>query len=248
MLTVDELLKNLSYGVFSNISLGNEGAGEIKEDRIESIIHYLNEGLTALHTEFVLSEKILTLVTFGNKSNYILNASNSFEGTGTTYDPSNLDPEGPNIVDYPDQPFLNDIIKIMSVFTVEGYKLPINDLESLHSVFTPHSELIQVPNPVNEGFLSIEYQANHPKIVGKMTEEGIDYKDEVINIPAVLHSALYSYIAYNVFSHMNTPENTNKASEHLQLYTQTIAKVVTKDLVSESRAFSNTKFYKGGWI
>lgn len=248
MLTVDELLKNLSLGVFSNISLGLDGAGAIKADRIPNIIHYLNEGLTALHTEFVLSEKMLTLITFGNKSNYVLNSSNSFTGTNTIYDPNNLDPLGPNILDSDEEPFLDDIIKIMSVYSSTGYNLPINDLENVYSVFTPHSELLQVPNASDDAHLSIEYQANHPKIVGVQGEDSISFEGQTINIPAVLHSALYSYIAYKVYSHMNTPENTGKASEHLQLYTQTIQKVVTKDLVSESRAFSNTKFRKGGWI
>lgn len=245
MLTVADVLRNLSLGVFSNLSLGDEGSGAIKEDRIPNVLLYLNEGLTELHTQFVLSEKILTLLTFGHKSNYSLTADNSFANNGMDYDPEAEDPDGPNIIDSDEEPFQEDIIKIMSVYTSDGWKLPLNDLESSLSVFTPHSGLLQVPNPDAGHHLSIEYQANHAQI---QWDECGKFLTQKVDIPPVLHDALYSYIAYKVYSSMNTQENNAKAREHLELFNLVCRKVVDRDLVSESRSFTNTKFHKGGWV
>ena len=245
MLSFDKLLQNLSLGVFSNLAIGSEGAGFIQEDSRAKIGLYTNEALTELYGQFILSEKSFDLLTFAEKGEYVINSTNSFIGSGLVYDPAVLDPNGPNIIDSEDKPFKDDVIKILSIDTPRGYKLPINDPENGCSAFSPHSELLRFNAPVEGEVLTVRYQANHAEIiVGKCG----GYDDQTVDLPKVLHDALYSYIAYKVFTSMNTPENTAKAREHLQLYTQILAKVVNKDLVSESTVFTHDKFENGGWV
>lgn len=246
MLKVKDVLESLSLGVFSNLSIGNEGDGTIKATSISNVVLHLNEALTSLYGRFTLSEKILYLLTFGNRVEYSLVAENSFSSKGLEYDPNSINPSGPYIIDELDDPFYNDIIKIMSVYNSYGTHLPLNDLEASNSIFSPHNRIIQVPNPLHGDILTLEYHANHKKIV--YDANNISSLDQVVDLPEVLYEALYSYIAYKVYGNMNTKETVFRSRDHKKAYEEECIRVVERDLVMESRSFTNSKFDNRGWV
>lgn len=256
MLILGEMLKNLSYGPLQNLAIGEEGAGYIMETRLPSVIHNINEGLDDLHRRFLLSEKSLTMLVFDHKTDYIIDSCFSFSQSSGLFDPDNLDPDGPYILDLGEEPFKDDMIKILSVFTEQGIELPVNDIHAKDSIFTPHSLKIQIPDPSQMEMLSIVYQALHPKLsLEPPQDEVLDINlgesspfQQRIIIPNVLHSALYSYVAYKTYSNMNTQESSAKAAEHYNMYQSICQTVVEKDLVSESRPIGDVKFKKGGWV
>lgn len=246
MLTINEIFQNLSYGVLQNLALGEEGSGFILETRRPAVVFNINEALDDLHRRFLLSEKILTIRVFDHITSYKIGMENTFSNLGVDYDPSMEDPNGPYIIDSLDQPFQNDMIKILSAFTGSGYELPINDVNSCDSIFTPHGSLIQVPDPSRLTTLVVEYQAHHPKLNYDVSDP--DTLDQEVELPNVLHSALYAYVAYKSYSNMNTQESSSKAAEHFNMYQGICQNVIEKDLVSESRPTSDIKFLRGGWV
>ena len=246
MLTVNKIFQNLSYGVLQNLAIGEEGSGYILETRRPAVIFNINEALDDLHRRFLLSEKILTLLVFDHITTYKINTEMSFSSLGINYDPDNVDVDGPYILDSVELPFENDLIKILSAYTGSGYSLPINDINSPSSIFTPHSSLIQIPDPSRMNTLVIEYQALHPRLTYDMGNA--DALDQEVDIPNVLHSALYSFVAYKTYSNMNTQESSSKAAEHFNMYQGICQNVIEKDLVSEGRPTSDIKFLKGGWV
>lgn len=53
---LSEIFKQLSLGELSQLAIGNDGIGEIKEEDYEKVIAHINLGLTALYTRFNLKE------------------------------------------------------------------------------------------------------------------------------------------------------------------------------------------------
>ena len=232
---VSELFTRLSYGPFSNLSLGMDGNGSIATDKKPQIVGHINEALLKLYSKFVLKENDLILEMSGGIRNYRMTSANAA---------SNLTP-APNstlyIRDTTERPFRNDVIRILEVRDRYGLELPLNDIEHPCSVFTPQPDVLQVPSPMTGELLGVLYQARHPYIA-------LDNYTAEIDIPSTLESALVSYIAYLTYTNMNTQESTAKAAEHMSVYLQTCEEIDQKDLVSNSYSQSNTRFSKRGWI
>lgn len=236
-MNLSDLFNDLALAELSNLSM-SEGGTIIPEKRPQ-ITAYANEGLLALHSLFVLKEKDMLIEMREGVTNYHLlrRYANSSYSEDNPPDRWNM----PYIVDTVSEPFLEDVIKVLSVYTSFGDKMPLNDSEDCMSVFTPQSTVLQVPFPIAGQSLAIEYQAKHVKL----DECGCD---AIIELPDVLWRALKAYIASKAFMHMNTQENTMKGQEHMAVYQAVCNEAVERDLVSSSSSFTNSRFKKRGWI
>lgn len=234
---VSELLKQLALGELNNLAMSEDGT--IMVNRIPRIINYANEGLLRLYTKFVLKEQTLMLEMREDVTFYHLLKRFAY----SNYDPANPPAawDMPYILDMNREPFEQDVIKVLSVYGPDGYKLPLNDLERSDSVFTPQSEILQVPRPQTGKTLALEYQCKHKRIPDE------DYESFEIVLPECLHSALRAHIAAKVFSHMNTAENTAKGQEHEMVYLSICQQAIDNDLVNTSSSTTNIKFQKRGW-
>lgn len=235
---VSDLLKRLAIGELNNLHLASTGV--IQEEKIPQILMYLNEGLLRLHTRFLLREKSLVIQMREEVTNYHLVKKFAL----SQYDPENPPASWnkPYILDLSHDNFEGDVIKILSVYDYTGTKLPINDIEDSMSVFTPQPNILQIPFPVQDLMMGVEYQARHPIIPDE------DYSNIEVEIPECLESALQCYIAGKVYSHMNTQENSLKGQEYLMLFEASCQEVVDRDLVSETRIATNSRFEKRGWV
>lgn len=244
-MVISDLFAMLSYGELSNLAMSNDGNGTIIASSQPKIVQYANEALLRLYSRFVLKENDLIIemqewITF-----YHLTPPYAVTYTppaGTASQPVRY------IMDIPSQPFLGDVIKVMAVFDSEGENLPLNDDAQMFSVFTPQVNVLQVPQPVYRHsssvsgvrYITVLYQARHAKLLGDLQEE--------ICIPDIILGAFTSYIAYKVFSHMNTTDSTAKAQEYLGMYESICADVTDRDLVNSSISTSNESFHERGWI
>ena len=147
----------------------------------------------------------------------------------------------PYIKDLPREPFTEDVIKILAVYSSFGQEMPLNDPERADSLFTPQADVLQVPGPVDRAALSVLYQARHPELY-------VDQPDDPIELPVVLHGAMRAYIAYQVFDHMNTQEAAAKAQSHQQNFQSICEEAVDRDLVASSSSQTNTRFQRRGWV
>ena len=232
---LNELYKRLSYGELSNLSIGSEGSGTIIVEKQPIILFLANEALRELSKRFVLRENVLLIEQQEGVINYRLDPIYSIqnaEASGVEY---------PYIVDSPDAPFNDVVLKILQVYDECGRELPLNDRDNYWSLFTPQNNLLQIPNPQVGSSLSINYQTFLKPILGVDLEETID-------IPVVLEKALTSYIAGHVLGNMNTQESNAKSQEHLLRFQAICAEAEEKDLLSISNSDTNKKFEQRGWI
>ena len=234
-MNIERLFEKLSYGELSNLSMSVEGSGTIDENAQPRILNFANEGLSSLFSQFNLLEKQLVLELREGISNYQLKSEFAY---------SKHDSNSENdwfILDSDDEPFLDDIILITEVMASNGDSLPINDPSCPESVFTPQEKLLQVPRILLGSALSVKYRANHPLLTME------DLTQEIL-LPLVLEKALTSWIAYNVYSSMNGPENSSKAQEYMSMFTSICNNAESMNLVNNSSGSSNSRFVRGGWV
>lgn len=229
---VEDLFSRLSYGELSNLSIGNEGRGSIREEDIPKVTAHVNDGLLRIYSRFVLSTKQLLVEQVRHITNYHL-IPKFAESSGS-------DVEWPYIKDLPDEKFEGDLIRILEVKDDRG-TLPLNDTGNPHSLFTPYPQVLQVPEPRAGKPLSIEYQARH------ITLNNDDLEQEIL-IPFVLEGALQSFVAYKIFNHMNGQDNQVKSQEHLNTYDGICTDVEARDLVNATTATSHYKLEERGFV
>lgn len=234
MLTVEELCRQLSYGRFSNLAIGNEGVGTVRESDLNKVISGLNSALTRIYSRFALSEKQVMIVQQAHITNYHLDKRFAL------CNPERLPEHVPYILDLPNEPFINDAIKIIAVFDSLGSVIAINDETHPFSLFTPSPTTLQIPLPKHDEPMSVQYQAAHPRL-----EYGV--KQTEVIVPLVLEEALLSYTAYSIYSNMNTQESTVKAAEHLQMYEVVCTEVESQGYASIASQGSN-KFTTRGFV
>lgn len=234
-MNIEDLFTSLSYGELNNLSMSADGSGSIEESKQPQILLYANEGLLRLYGRFLLKENDVLIEMVEHITNYHLKK----KFAESSYDPEVV--HYPYIKDLINEPFNEDVIKIIAVYNSLGQKVPLNDSERIDSVFTPQATMLQVPRPINGATLSVMYQAKHPKLT-------LEDLSQEIELPDVLHGALTSFIASRVFSHMNTDVSTAKAAEHLAQFDAICADVEDRDLVQTSIATTNARFGKRGWV
>lgn len=236
---IDELFRQLSLGELSNLSISADGSGTIKPEQHQKIILYTQTALNALYGKFLLLEKTLMLTPLAGIGRYPLLARHSIYGR----------PDGeisdPYIIDTPEEPFSEDVIKVLSVMDQEGRQVFLNDEGAAFSLFTPAPQVIQFPREIPSWVkilsLSLTYQAKHPQL----DPENLDQDFE---IPSVLETALRYHIAGSVYSHMNGDSNTAKGLEFMTKYEKEVAEVIDRDLVSQTGSSSNHRFNRNGWV
>ncbi len=233
-MNLEKLYRDLSFGELSNLSLSGNGSGTILEKDRPKVLHAINEALLRLFARFDLKVKDTVIQTYKHITFYRLlpRYAESQEDTS---------PEDYlYIKDLFREPFIDDVLKVMSVYDGRNNRLPLNDSAQPNSLFTPETKLLQVPDPRDNQYLSIIYRAKHPELTGDLDQE--------IEVPDVLHSAVRSYTAYHLYNNMGTEGAVATGSMHLNKFEVTCAEVIAQDLVNSSIVSTNTRFERGGWI
>ena len=234
---VSDLYRDLSYGELSNLSLANNGDGTIRDDAKPRLILYANEALLRLHSQFTLKEQDVLVQMHAHVTFYHLLPRFALHA-GTAYVP----PEPLRyILDMPEEHFQGDVLSILAVHDTMGRRLALNDEHSTYSAFTPQADILQIPTPIQGQAVSVHYQTTHRRLVP-------DDPSQEIYLPEVLRGALTAFIAYKVFSHMNTQESTAKAAEHLQVYQGICKEAEDRNTLSTSLANSFVLFELRGWV
>lgn len=234
-MNIKQLFQDLSFGELSTLSLAQDGNGFITDAGKERLIRFANDGLLKLYSRFVLKESEVVIEQVESITNYhlLLKFAESQAGTSTQ---THL-----YIKDLPEEPFKEDVVRILKVFDGNNCELRLNDDANPLSLFTPQAKVLQVPNPVTGVPLAINYQAMHEELV---LDEALDQE---IELPEVLHSALRNWIAYRCFCQVKTQESMAAGQDHLGQFETTCAEVIANDLVGNTTSQTNNRFQLNGW-
>ncbi len=198
---LQEIFDHLSASVLTQISIGGQTQGVVNSENRQRVTGMITQGLTDLHTRFLLKEKFCRLLLSPTTSIYQLNAkfaqSNADSGELTKY------------IDDSEMPFLDDITRVHSVTTDGGFELFTSPaakykvrLVSQTSVQVPQAILTQsndLPPVYKTEGLVVTYCANHPA-VGKTALSLMDPDTVDIDLPVQYLQALLYYVGHMAYT------------------------------------------------
>jgi hypothetical protein len=129
--------------------------------------------------------------------------------------------------------------RVLQVFakhtnTIDGYsvdydsqELPINDMNSPDSVFTPTPFILHVPRPTDGQVLSIMLCVEPPFV----TESNIDTLEFIV--PSALLESIVNYVAWRAYKSMSGSSDT-EMSVHYSAYISSVTDAYKKGLVPQS--------------
>ncbi len=118
-------------------------------------------------------------------------------------------------------------------------EVPINDINSDDSVFTPQPYVLHIPNPDDGGIYSVMQVVSPPYI----TKANINTLDFIF--PPQFLDPLVNYIAYRAYKSMNGDEQT-EIGTHWRAYMASCNEVYKKGLMNYS-ILTNTKSTNRGY-
>jgi hypothetical protein len=233
---VSELLNRLALGELSNLAIAEDPSHMLTEASHAKIILYTNEGLLRLYSRYMLRQNSLILEQVEHITFYHLKPK--FAESSGSSEPFKY------IKDLPNEPFTDDVIKVLDVIGEDGVERPLNDQGNPKSVFTPQINQLQVPSPVDGQALSLVYQARHPVL----KDTGDTLKQQEIDLPFPLEGALQVYVAAKVYSHINGQENKQIAQEHLANFDSICVDLESNDLINFTHHTSHDKLINRGFV
>jgi hypothetical protein len=199
------------------------------------VLMYINEGLMRLYSTLNLKEKDFLIEMVEHITFYHLLTRFSESGHIDGSD------DVPYIKDLEREPFKEDIIKILKVYSEGGYELPFNNLDYSDSVFSPEKTILQIPRPSAGKVVCVVYQASHPKF----TLDNLELK---LELPEVLHEALYSYVAFKCFSYIGSSDSLSRSVLAYNRYEYLINQVKSLGIVTSNLSASKVKFITRGFV
>ena len=238
MQKVQDFIASLAYGTLKNLheSIVDNKTHTVKESAIPEIIHWLNEGLTSIHTTYEIKDVVSvhihesrTLYPIRSEYNMSLEEYLKLQPPYERFLWKNLEEE-----------YNNNLMQVVLVTTHEGVKLPLNDASNMFSVFTPEYDVLQLPVNLLGGVLDVVYRAKHPEV---------KYEENTpIKLPPLLYDALANYIAYKIHSGMNTDLSVKNAEKYLQEYTSIINHAIENGVIENDHTPDFSKFYLRGFV
>lgn len=235
-MTLEDLLKELALGELSNFSVVDRNdPTQIDEQSLDKVILYVNQGLTALYTKFILSQREVIVKRKSPFTEYYLRPEFAMSNKDSTVPWRYLE-------DTDHDKFDGNFIKTLQVYDSEGYELYVNDYEQPLSVFTPTFDSLQITDVHQSDRFFVHYQANHNPLTK------VDMDKQKVVVPVFLLEALKFYVTAKVLGGMQGEDNTAQSFKNMQLYEAKCSDTESKDLVRTSVTTTNTKLIKRGFV
>lgn len=246
---LQEIFDQLTTGEFSQISLGGQQAGVINELNRGKVMNHLNLGLTALYSRFTLKENSIKLQLIPLVDTYVITSNYAVNARKARADVRYL-------IDTPEMPFADDIVKFKKVQTEEGVDLDLNNHGNRLSVFTPSATTVKVPRGMVTGdqnlpasmrtdSLTLTYQASHPFLA-----EGIGFFDPKrldVELPPTHLTALLWFVASRAHNPIGMGQEFNSGNTYYAKYENECARLEGNGLDVDQDSDSD-RLERNGWI
>jgi len=202
------------YDILKNTELKQIVVGENEEQ----IISLMNLGLIEIYGKFSILQEEQTIETATGRTRYRLQ-ENSQKVLQAYYRDTEKDPLVGN----------------------DGFiEVPLNDVNSDDSIYTPQPYVLHIPNPKDGRIYSIIQVVTPPYL----TKDNMDKVDLIF--PPQYLDPLVNYIAYRAYKSMNGDEQT-EIGTHWRAYMASCNEVYKKGLVQYS-ILTNIKLNDRGYV
>ena len=269
---VEDLIHNLLTGSLNNeLDRFTDNNFKVLENKKSIFYLYINEALTKLYSQFRLKVDELFLATTESRVDYPITSEHFIS-------PDNNNYWGPPDYDHylwknEYAPWEDNLIQILHVYDHHGKKMPMNDANNPFSVYTPEAHIVSIPiHPAGEyaEFYKFDYEKNlveviHPSnpleepiekrtinmvytVVYQCNHTKITSDQDKIILPQHLQGLLQSYVAYKIYSNMNTESAVSNAAKFLQDYQLGVQEITSESLIQPENTLFNNKFRNRGFI
>lgn len=234
---LSELFNHLTYGELANLKIGGKDEGGIHPTYSKEVLTYIQQGLTDLHTRFNLKQGECIIQLNEAVSMYTLSSAHAYSNTESTEYFKYIDDLGM-------YPFLDDIIRVNSVYDECGHELELNTDCPSCTVYTPQYNVLQVTNPESTNAIGVIYKADHkPIILGAKTNPATIE----IEIPSTMINLLCLYVAYAAHNSVGTQEGIATGFTKYQQYEAACLNVEHRGIIN-SNYYINNRIRRNGWV
>lgn len=231
---LSELVEYLTYGELSNLYVSGTEEKGIRHKDLPKIISNINLGMIDLHKRFPVLYKQVNIQMHEHISDYVLDSyyaeTNTESGAAYKY-----------IKDSVNNPFSNDVIRIINVVNEDDCKYPLNTQNNPYSLFTPSYNIVQVPYPLDENIIAVEYQAYPAKIPTNTT----DTENFYIEFPEVMLEALIAFVNYKIYT--GTGNDKPEAIGYYQKYEAECLRLASLGIFN-SDIYENLRLESNQWV
>jgi len=236
---LSEIFAQLTYGEFSQLSLGGAEEEGIALSNYAKVAAHINLGLIALYKRFTLKE---------GRVSFNLEADRTYYKLSTEENVSFIaDPALPA--------FADDILKIEQVRTADDFELPLNDSSNKYSCFTPDATTLRIPldivnldSDVPDEYitssLTVVYRASHPLLV---VTEATNLSQVNIELPYSHLEPLLYFVASRVHNPIGMTNEFHAGNSYAAKYEQACMLLDVKNLQIDQGS-ENTKLRDRGFV
>ena len=232
---LSKIFEHLTHNTLANLAIGSNDTGEVSPDNYPKLITLINACMIDLYTRFALRTRDITIQLSDGKNIYPLHTD--FAESNLTSIETKYILDGTTVYK-----FNNDIISIDEVYNEVGGRVPLNDLHSEFSVFTPSPSVLQVPYANRENILAVVYRALPDEIDNGV----IAPSQEEVDLPYHFIDAMTSFIAWKLYTPIDGPENP-KGRIHQGNYLAAVQLIERTNTGIEDN-FTNQRFEDNGWL
>jgi hypothetical protein len=252
MITLQEILDNLTYGELSHVSVGGGALGFIASKDYPKIVSCLNGALTALHKRFLLRTGEVRVQQYADITTYYLRSE--YAVSNTTSDKTKY------IIDSAEEPFPLNIFKIEQVLSASGVALVLNDsaISETHPVyydgeviqstpiFTPNFDtLVMTPVIGKLEAVTVKYRADHPRI---KIDLGFDPNTVYLHIPTSILDAISLNIASRIYTPLTSGDGERSAASLYNYQYELECKRLEMESVTLDDNTFDARFADNGWV
>jgi hypothetical protein len=236
---LSDVFKQLAYGEFAGIALGNAHGDGILEIDYPKVIASINLGLSELHKRFPLRHKEVFIQLYSDMVEYQIHSKYAVSnGEDSPFEVQKY------IIDSPTAPFVDDILKIEEVYSSCGEALFLNNDKECRSVYTTSFRTLQVPCEIREktSVLSVLYRADHQTIPLDTTNP----EEIEIELGSAHIEALMYYVASRILNNTVSLAGTSDGQVFMQKFEMSCANIERFSLYNKTDP-TNTRLEDAGW-
>lgn len=221
---LQEVFDQLSYGEFSQISIGGQAAGIINESNYPNVISHLGLGLSSIYKRFNLKERQLTIPLQKDADTYQLNVDDILKIEKVLTDTEfelNLNREGDQYSCF--TPTLNSL-RVPQIILDQGNDLP-DELKTVD--------------------LTITYRANHPKLSNRFGLFMPETKE--VELPVSHLQALLYFVASRAHNPIGMVNEFNAGNSWFAKYEGECQRLEQENLQVD-RPAANYRLKNAGWV
>lgn len=230
-----DLFQDLALGELQGSPVVETGGFTVADMQVPKVIQAINQALEHFYSIYPLKEAQVIIEMIPEMYHYYVSSEFAMSNDSAKYK---------YVMDSKENPYEDDLLKVLEVRTLTGEPVSIDDTYARLGVKLPEFNCL-VPTEELRKYekVVVRYKAKHKRIP---YDEPIDSR-WIVNIPASYSGALQAYIASNIYNALGGGEYAQLGQFYFGKYKSLMEELMAVGFGSNQTLGINTGLYRGGW-